>query len=88
MAVNFSLNQDSSHQIYRVNRINPRKLLNSKWTAVNPAAKAKHFMVTEIEFGEDGAVLHCMIEAVISRRSRQIDWKELKNQDIWLQGWK
>ncbi len=88
MAVNFSLNLDSSHQIYRVNRMNPRKLLNSKWTAVNPAGKAKHFMVTEIEFDEDGAVLHCLIEAVISRRSRKIDWEELKNQDLWLQGWK
>ncbi|NNE64911.1 MAG: TIGR02450 family Trp-rich protein [Gammaproteobacteria bacterium] len=71
-----------------MNKINPKKLLNSKWTAVNPARKEKHFLVTEIEFDEDGTVLHCLIEAVISNRSEQIDWKELKNQDNWLQGWK
>ncbi len=72
----------------RVNRINPRKLLNSKWTAVNPARKEKHFLVTEIEFDEDGTVVHCLIEAVISNRAEPIDWKELQNRDNWLQGWK
>ena len=71
-----------------MNKINPKKLLNSKWTAVNPVRKEKHFVVTEIEFDEDGTVLHCQIEAVISNRSRPIDWQELKNQDHWLQGWK
>jgi len=71
-----------------VNQINPNKLLNSKWTAVSPAGKERHFLVTEIEFDEDGTVLNCLIEAVISNRSEQIDWKQLKNQDIWLQGWK
>jgi tryptophan-rich hypothetical protein len=72
----------------RVNQINPRKLLNSKWTAVNPARKEKHFLVTDIAFDEDGAVLHCLIEAVISHRSEQIDWRELKDGEQWLQGWK
>ncbi len=72
----------------RVNQINPRKLLNSKWTAVDPVRKEKHFMVTDVEFDEDGAVVHCLIEAVISRRSERIDWRELKNPEHWLQGWK
>jgi tryptophan-rich hypothetical protein len=72
----------------RVNPINPRKLLNSKWTAVNPARKEKHFVVTDVVFDEDGAVLHCLIEAVISRRAERIDWRELKNREHWLQGWK
>ena len=71
-----------------VNKINPRKLLNSKWTAVNPVKKEKHFLVTEVEFDEDGDVVYCQIEAVISKRSKSIDWKELKNQACWLQGWK
>ena len=30
-----------------MNRINPTKLLRSKWTAVSPVKKEKHFMVTE-----------------------------------------
>jgi tryptophan-rich hypothetical protein len=71
-----------------MNPINPRKLLNSKWTAVNPAKKEKHFVVTEIEFDEDGSVCHCLIEAVISHRAEPIDWHKLKDQRNWLQGWK
>ncbi|MBT3834482.1 MAG: TIGR02450 family Trp-rich protein [Gammaproteobacteria bacterium] len=31
-----------------MNRINSKKLLQSKWTAVTPAKKIKHFLVTEI----------------------------------------
>ena len=71
-----------------MNRINPKKLLNSKWTAVNPLKKEKHFMVTEIDFDAEGNVVHCLIEAVISNRSMPIDWEELKQQTNWLQGWK
>jgi tryptophan-rich hypothetical protein len=71
-----------------VNKINPKKLLNSKWTAVKPVRKEKHFLVKELEFDEEGEVVHCLIEAVISNRSAPIQWKELKNNDNWLQGWK
>jgi len=71
-----------------VNRINSKKLLNSKWTAVKPVKKEKHFLITEIEFDEDGEVIHCLIEAVISKQSRPVDWTELKNETNWLQGWK
>jgi tryptophan-rich hypothetical protein len=71
-----------------VNPINPKKLLNSKWTAVAPVKKEKHFLVTELEFDEDGEVIHCLIEAVMSKRSEPIDWSKLKNSSNWLQGWK
>ncbi len=33
-----------------MNRVHPKALLNSKWTAVSPRAKEKHFIVTEVEF--------------------------------------
>ena len=69
-------------------KINPSKLLNSKWTAVKPLRKEKHFLVTELEFDEEGDVVHCLIEAVISNRSAPIQWRELKNDGKWLQGWK
>jgi tryptophan-rich hypothetical protein len=69
-------------------KINPSKLLNSKWTAVKPLRKEKHFLVTELEFDEEGDVAHCLIEAVISNRSAPIQWRELKNNEKWLQGWK
>jgi tryptophan-rich hypothetical protein len=71
-----------------MNKINPKKLLNSKWTAVNPVKKEKHFLVTELEFDEEDEVVHCLIEAVFSKRSEPIKWKELKNNENWLQGWK
>ena len=71
-----------------MNTINPRKLLNSKWTAVNPVKKEKHFLVAELKLDSQGEVILCVIEAVISSRSAAIDWKLLKNTDNWLQGWK
>ena len=71
-----------------MNRINPKKLLNSKWTAVNPVKKEKHFLITELELNEEDEVELCVREAVISHRSEAIDWQDLKNQANWLQGWK
>lgn len=71
-----------------MNKINPKKLLNSKWTAVEPVKREKHFLVTEVEFDETGELVHCLIEAVLSKRSAPIDWQELKNPENWLQGWK
>ncbi|MDG2048153.1 MAG: TIGR02450 family Trp-rich protein [Halioglobus sp.] len=68
--------------------INPRKLLNSKWTAVSPRKKEKHFLVTEVEFNEEGDVLVCTIEAVISSRATSIQWHELEDTNKWLHGWK
>jgi len=71
-----------------VNKINPRKLLNSKWTAVSPIKKEKHFLVAQLDFDEEGEVVRCVIEAVISNRLEQIDWKLLQDSDNWLHGWK
>ena len=67
--------------------INPKKLLNSKWTAVTPKYREKHFLVTDIEFDEDGNVLSCSIEAIMSKRTELIDWQILKNEALWIQGW-
>ncbi|MGF1865755.1 TIGR02450 family Trp-rich protein [Enterovibrio norvegicus] len=71
-----------------MNRINPAKLRNSKWTAVNAMKQEKHFLVSDIEFEEDGSVLSCQLEAVISKNAYAIDWTELKDSEKWLQGWK
>ena len=71
-----------------MNKINPKKLLNSKWTSVNPTNKEKHFIVSEIEFDEEGLVVSCSIEAVISKRSIPIDWNDLKDNRDWIYGWK
>ena len=69
--------------------INPKELLNSKWTAVKPRNKEKHFILTEVIFDEDGeTVLNCVIEAVVTKRLESIDWRTLENTNIWQQGWK
>lgn len=71
-----------------MNRINPSKLFNSKWTAVRPVNREKHFLVSEIEYEEDGSVISCKLEAVITKNQYEIDWTELKQAEKWKQGWK
>lgn len=71
------------------NRINPKKLLHSKWTAIQPVNKEKHFMVVEAEFDPDTKdVVLCVIEAVMTKRQQAIDWQTLKDKQLWLLGWK
>jgi tryptophan-rich hypothetical protein len=71
-----------------MNQINPKKLLNSKWTAVTPTKKEKHFLVSEVEFDEEDLVASCCIEAVLSKRSIAINWHDLQDDNNWLHGWK
>ena len=71
-----------------MNTFSSKKLLHSKWTKIDSINKEKHFIVTEIKFDEKGEVSKCIIEAVISKKSKNIDWIELKNDRIWSQGWK
>ena len=71
-----------------MNKISPNKLLNSKWTAVVPLNKEKHFVITEVEYDEDGTVILCLIESIMSKRSTPIHWPDLKNTAQWRQGWK
>jgi tryptophan-rich hypothetical protein len=71
-----------------VNKINPKKLHNSKWTAVKPLNREKHFLVTEVEFDEEGVVICCILEAILSNHARPISWRDLSDNQYWIQGWK
>jgi tryptophan-rich hypothetical protein len=73
-----------------MNRISPKKLLLSKWTAINPVAKQKHFLVSKLILPEDPSqpLELVEIEAVFSKKTKQIPWKELQDTDLWIQGWK
>ena len=71
-----------------MNKIHPKKLLHSKWTAASPKNKEKHFVVTEMELDEEGNVVKCVIEAVMSKREQEMNWQELKDSELWRQGWK
>lgn len=68
-------------------RINPNKLLLSKWTSVVPQNKEKHFIVTKLLRNEEEIVTDIILEAVYSKNQYQLDWTEL-SKDQWLQGWK
>ncbi len=70
-----------------MNPIHPKKLLNSKWTAVRPINKEKHFVVSRVEYDEEGLVIECELNAVMSNRFIQIEWSTLKQREVWLQGW-
>ena len=72
-----------------VNLLSPKKLLQTKWTAVAPRNKEKHFLVTKvIEPVPPGSpVVSVEIEAVHSRRARVIAWRDLKDAAQWRRGW-
>ena len=69
-------------------RINPRKLLLSKWTAAHPQNREKHFLVTELIRDEEGTVLEVELQAVLTQRSERLDWRTLQDNEHWLLGWK
>jgi tryptophan-rich hypothetical protein len=70
-----------------VNQINPAKLMLSKWTAVRPQDKQKHFLVTRIIEDEQKVINSCTLEAVLTHKEFECDWQELKDRCRWLAGW-
>lgn len=74
--------------LLNMNRINPTKLFNSKWTAVQPVDKQRHFIVISVIKSDDGLVTTCRIEAVLTHKVFDLDWRELKDSSRWVMGWK
>ena len=71
-----------------MNPLNPKKLLLTKWTAVKPIAKQKHFLVSRViepELPTD-PVVSVEIEAVFSKATQAIAWRELQDGSVWRQG--
>jgi tryptophan-rich hypothetical protein len=70
-------------------QVNPRKLLLSKWTAVDPQAREKHFMVVRlIEPPQpELPVQEVELQAVLTRRSQTLPWRALTDPAQWRQGW-
>jgi tryptophan-rich hypothetical protein len=71
-----------------LNRLNPRKLLLSKWTAAQPLNREKHFLVTELFRDDEGTVLEIELQAVLTQRSERLPWQSLQDADAWKMGWK
>ncbi len=72
-----------------MNRLSPKKLLLTKWTAVKPIAKQKHFLVSKVIPPEPPSekIEFVEIEAVYSKKTTLIAWRDLTNSELWLQGW-
>ena len=70
-----------------MNRINPNKLLLSKWTAAHPQNREKHFLVTELFRDDEGTVLEIELQAVLTQRSERYQWQMLSDQEHWRFGW-
>ena len=73
-----------------VRRLSPKKLLLSKWTATVPKNKEKHFIVSQLIAPEAPETVTQLIEieAVYSRLSMVLPWRELLDEERWLQGWR
>ena len=59
----------------------------SKWTAVHPQGKERHFLVTRLIRDEDDVIIACELEAVISKNSYEMDWRKLKDDKYRKTGW-
>ena len=70
-------------------RLNPEKLRLSKWTAVNPRDREKHFLVTRVIKPKSPAhrMAQAVLEAVLTHRRITLVWTELADKQKWLQGW-
>ena len=71
------------------NPLHPKKLLLSKWTAVKPMHKRKHFLVSKIILPElpEEAIEFVELEAIFDGSTQVIAWRQLKDSEVWLQGW-
>ena len=72
-----------------MNPLNPKKLLLTKWTAVKPVAKQKHFLISRVIYPElpTEPIVAVEIEAVFSKATQVIPWRELQDESVWRQGW-
>ena len=70
-------------------KLNPRKLLLSKWAALQPQNKEKHFLVVRVlqPQSPQAPIVEVELEAAYSRRSCIISWKTLTDAERWRQGW-
>ena len=76
--------------IHSSNLLHPKKLLLTKWTAVHPINKQKHFLVSKVILQDhpEEKIELIELEAVYSNKTQIIPWRDLTNAKIWIQGWK
>ena len=70
-----------------VNHLSPKKLLNTKWTAVTPVNREKHFLVTAVRRDAFQHPVTVTLEAVHTRHETDMHWRELRDAGRWKAGW-
>jgi len=70
--------------------MNKKKLQNSKWTAISPEKKEKHFTVTQVKLNEDDPQIvdFIILTAVLTNQNYKVNYIDFKNQTKWIEGWK
>ena len=73
----------------RRNPVNFKKVVGSKWTAVQPIDREKHFLVVDWVRDLDGMPTdEVQLEAVLTHRVRTLHWRELEKTETWRIGWR
>lgn len=72
-----------------MNPLSSKKLLLTKWTAVTPRNREKHFVVVRVIEPElpSMRVEQVELEAVHSKQVYLLHWRELTDAGLWRQGW-
>ena len=70
-----------------MNRLNHKKLLHSKWTAIHPQNKEKHFVLTRIVKDKTGFIIHVEMQSILSKKRRMILRSALEDDNQWHIGW-
>ncbi|MEI6458292.1 MAG: TIGR02450 family Trp-rich protein [Pseudomonadota bacterium] len=72
-----------------MNPLSSKKLLLTKWTAVTPRKREKHFVVVRVIEPElpSMRVEQVELEAVHSKQVYLLHWRELTDASLWRQGW-
>ena len=69
--------------------LSPKKLLLTKWTAVTPGNREKHFVVLRVTELEPPLIRveQVELEAVHSKQVYVLHGRELTDATLWRQGW-
>ena len=72
-----------------MNPLSSKKLLLTKWTAVTPRNREKHFVVVRVIEPElpSMRIEQVELEAVHSKQVYLLHWRELTDASLWRQGW-
>ncbi len=70
------------------NRIHPKKLVGSKWTAAVPVDRELHFLVLGYADFDEPRPQILKVEAVLTGAIYRVPWRQLKDDSRWLMGWR